>query len=173
VQRCEGAQLANSACSDTVSAAGTPGQCVAIEEEADEAGSVACGDDACDTQSEFCRACNQNGSVEVGCLPRQEETWDEELQAQLMAGECDFVAQLYLQCDASEDCPDGQECVFSSGENGYAFCTDGDTFSYGVACTSEADCDEEAPGCGEFDPLGYFAAFADLLGWLPVACSGE
>jgi hypothetical protein len=167
VQHCEGAEIADFACTETVSAVGSPGECVGDEETA---GSVSCGEDACDSQSEFCRACSEDGLLEVACLPRQEPTWEEELQAQMAAGDCPAVAQLFLQCDATEDCPDGQVCVFSSGENGYAFCAEAGTFTYGVSCTTEADCGEDAPACGELDPFGYFAAFFEALGWMPIAC---
>ncbi len=143
-----------------------PAECVPVG----DAGAIPCGDDTCDSGTEFCVGCDHVSWLEVYCAPQTGETPLENLSAQMDANGCG-LGSLAIECDDSEDCLPGQVCVFSDGEFGIAFCADDGEFSRDLACTEDSDCSIDFPTCGYFEDSSlYFDRFADLLGWQPRAC---
>jgi hypothetical protein len=130
---------------------------------------IVCGEVVCDRPTEFCLACSHDKVFDAHCLPRTAETVFEEWSAAFEHG-CDFP-HLLIGCDSPDDCGPDRECMFSSGEAGYAFCREPDEFSYGLACADDDDCTTENPSCEPYDDFGYFEPFEEILGWTPMGCA--
>jgi hypothetical protein len=129
---------------------------------------IPCGAITCEAGASFCLACAHwdSETPHVHCEPTAPGDWP---FADVMESHgCGFPA-VFIQCDGSEDCPEGERCVFSGGEWGYAQCLPSGEGSWGVACETDADCGDDLE-CGETDPFGYFSAISDVLGWMPRAC---
>lgn len=129
---------------------------------------IQCGDQTCDSISQFCMGCGLPDGPEVYCLPRTDNV-STAFYTEINARSCSYTS-LLIECNDNEDCAAGQECVFSGGEFGYASCIVSGQAERGVFCESSAECSSQYPVCGEYDDFGYFEPYADLLGWLPQAC---